>query len=166
MENILLISRVIISVIWVIFWLAVAIIYFKDKVAFKSAFSRLGKKVLSSIVQIIIFLIPFNILLWSNDLSVIRHYTFGLFIYISIFIGYLLLLIGATLSLGSIFKLNRILSLLESTNLDFRKNRNLIYISIILIAIGSSLAVMNASALLLAVLFIPYLIHRVKVENK
>jgi len=168
MENLLLAGRITASVVWAIFWLTVAFIYLKNKIEFAAAISRLGKKLKLSILKITIFFIVFNYFVWLNSMTVMGYYiNLSALIYAVSFIGYALLLAGLIISLKSVLKLGATLPTLEITNPDFSKNRNSLYLSFVFIAIGSALVVMNTITLLISLIFlIPFLKHRVTVENK
>jgi len=165
MEIYLTISRIGSLFVWVVFWLAILIIFLFKKDAFFNFFNGI-KKILSAVIGLSIFFIVFNFLLWSDEWATIDRLA-DKWAYVLIFTGYFLVLIGF---ISAIVVIVEISSSARTNIIDidrFKHIRNLSYLSFFFIAIGFSLATVNVILLGMSIIvLIPLLMYRIKIENK
>jgi len=153
--------------VWIIFWLSIIIIFLIKREEFLNFFSGI-KKVLSAVIEILVFFAIFNTLLWRDNFNFsIMNYLSVKSAYVLIFIGYVFILVGFLAAMKAIWPIGS--QLPENTaKIDlFKHQRNLAYRAFLFIAVGSSLALINtASFIAIIIILIPLLAYRVKVENE
>lgn len=165
MDNLLIINRISALTVWIIFWISIIAIRFTRKNEFQTAFAGV-KKMFSATVEMFIFFSVLNFILWIDKLSIIKTVSAQWLFISSQLLGYTFLLSGFVLAMWVAWSLQKPLPPSEPKYNLFKYLRNLMYAAVLLIAFGSSFICMNLVALAMAIVLIPLIIYRIKIENE
>lgn len=162
MDNLLVINKVISIAVWVIFWATMYTVRIIRKNEFQAAFVGV-KKMLSATVEMFGFFAVLHITLWQNNLSMLNSVTAG-WLFAWQLLGYALLLSGFVLTMWVAWSLQN--SFISPKFSAFRYLRNMMYAGVLLIAFGSSVIFLNLVSLTMAIVLIPLIMYRIKIEDE
>lgn len=162
MYNPLIMGRISVVAVWVIFWMFMAAINMTRKNEVRAAFSGV-KKMLSATVGMFLFFTTLIFVLYQDGFTMLNTVTPG-WQFTWQLLGYAMLLSGFILAMWVAWSLQKPVA--SPKFIVFQYLRNMMYGSVLLIAFGSSVIFLNPIALTMAILLIPLILYRVKIENE
>ena len=166
MNTLFVVGRIVIYSVLAFFWLSVLITYLIKKDNWLTIFSGI-KKILSTFLQGLVIFVLMGTMIWDHKLSIMTNNFSAGWVYASSFLGYALVLVGLTLAMKTVVILWKPLPSDGVKNQLYKKERNSVFLSLLLISVGSSFVVMNTVSLVFVILImLPFFMLRAKIENK